>query len=91
MSPAQLGTAATVLARTSVAGQPLAVDTDAEQPNVLALTVSADAGELNPALRALIEAGVDVLGLDVEAPRLSDAFLQLTGGLPAAATAAVPR
>jgi ABC-2 type transport system ATP-binding protein len=91
VSPAQLPTAAAVLARTSVAGRPLAVDTDAEQPNVLALTVSADAGELNPALRALIEAGVDVLGLDVEAPRLSDAFLQLTGGLPEAPTVAVPR
>jgi ABC-2 type transport system ATP-binding protein len=91
VSPAHLDDAATVLRRTFAGSHPMAFDIDAERPHTLALTVSADAGELSPALRALIEAGVEVVGLELDAPRLSEAFLQLTEAAPGALTEEVAR
>jgi ABC-2 type transport system ATP-binding protein len=60
----------------------LSADADGERPGVLTVTVAQSAGsgsrELNLALRAVLDADVPVLYFQLDASRLTEAFLALT-------------
>jgi ABC-2 type transport system ATP-binding protein len=49
------------------------------RPGVLMLSVD-PGGDANPALAAVLDAGVPVLSYTMQGTRLSDAFLTVTGG-----------
>ncbi|MFI5894597.1 ABC transporter ATP-binding protein [Actinoplanes sp. NPDC051513] len=51
---------------------------DPARPDTVTVRLPGATTGLNAILRALVDADIDVVGLDIDAPRLSDAFMHLT-------------
>ncbi len=78
VAPEDAARAVGVLAGTAGIGR---VEESPDRPGELRADLAAGNGQPDPAaaLRALLDAGIAPLGLDVEGARLSDAFLEMTG------------